>query len=258
MTIDKKKLALQILNLVTLILTIIVNYAAATIPLGIGDTRYISDLYPNLFVPEGLTFSIWGVIYIFLGIFVVYQIRDIFKQDKVDMPFLEKISYLFIISNLANTTWIFFWHYGLIYLSIVAMLVILLSLIGIYLRLEIGKTKVSKREKWFVHIPFSIYLGWITVATIANVTAVLVNAGVEHEGLLAEILTITVISVAVLITILILYLRKDYAYSLVIIWAILGIFLKQFGSNITIATTAIVALVIIVVDILYTIIKARK
>ncbi|MFX0076920.1 MAG: hypothetical protein ACFE96_15855 [Candidatus Hermodarchaeota archaeon] len=258
MTIDKKKLILQILNLITLIVTIIVNYAAATIPLGLGDTRYISDLYPNLFVPTGLTFSIWGIIYIFLGLFVVYQIRDVFKQEKIEMPFLEKISYLFILSNLGNTTWIFFWHYGLIYLSIVAMIVILLSLIGIYLKLEIGKTKVNTREKWFVQIPFSIYLGWITVATIANVTAVLVSAGVEHEGILAEILTITVISVAVLITILILYIRKDYAYSLVVIWAILGIFLKQFGFNTTIATTSIVAIVIIAADIVYTIIKVRK
>jgi len=258
MTNDKKILVLQALNLITFIITVIINYAAATIPLGLGNTGYISDLYPNLFVPVGLTFSIWGVIYVFLGLFCIYQIRDIFKENKVDMPFLEKISYLFIISNLANTTWILFWHYGLIYLSIIAMIVILLSLIGIYLRLEIGKTKVNARQKWFVQIPFSIYLGWITVATIANVTAVLVSAGVEHLGVLAEILTITVISVAVLITIAILYLRKDYAYSLVVLWAILGIFLKQFGSNVTIATTTVIALVIIAADILYTVIKARK
>ncbi|NVM45453.1 MAG: hypothetical protein HWN79_11105 [Candidatus Lokiarchaeota archaeon] len=258
MTKDKKKLVLQALNLISFVVTVIINYAAATIPLGLGDTGYISDLYPNLFVPAGITFSIWGVIYIFLGIFVIYQIRDVFKQDNVEMPFFEKVSYLFIFSNLANTTWILFWHYGLIYLSIIAMIVILLSLIGIYLRLEIGKVKVSTREKWFVQIPFSIYLGWITVATIANVTAVLVSAGVEHEGILAEILTITVISVAILITITILYIRKDYAYSLVVLWAILGIFLKQFGSNITIATTTIIAMIVITADIVYTVIKARK
>ncbi len=258
MTNDKKKLVLQALNLITFIITVIINYAAATIPLGLGNTKYISDLYPNLFVPSGLTFSIWGVIYVFLGLFCIYQIRDVFKQDKVDMPFLEKISFLFIISNLANTSWILFWHYGLIYLSIIAMLVILGSLIGIYLKLEIGKKKVSTSEKWFVQIPFSIYLGWITVATIANVTAVLIAAGVEGEGILAEILAITVISVAVLITIAMLYLRKDYAYSLVVLWAILGIFLQQFGYNITTATTTIIAMIIIAADIVYTIFRARK
>ena len=258
MTEDKKKLVLQVLNLITFIITVIINYAATTIPLGLGNTGYISDLYPNMFVPAGITFSIWGVIYVFLGMFCIYQIRDTFKQEKVDMPFLRKVSYLFIISNLANLSWILFWHYGLIYLSIIAMILILLSLIGLYLKLEIGKTQVSKREKWFVHVPFSIYLGWITVATIANVTAVLVSTGLEHEGFLAEILTITVISVAILITIVMLYLRKDYAYSLVVLWAILGIFLKQIGANITIAATTIIALVIIAIGILFTIIKARK
>jgi hypothetical protein len=258
MSSDKKKLVLQTLNIVTLILTIVINYAATLIPLGLGNTGYISSLYPNLFVPAGITFSIWGVIYVFLGIFVVYQFRDAFKQEKVEMPFLEKISYLFILSNIANSLWILFWHYGLIYISIFAMLGILLSLIGIYLRLDIGKSEVNTREKWFVHVPISIYLGWITVATIANVTAVLVSAGVEYMGLIAEILTITVISVAVLITIVILYIRKDYAYSLVVLWAVLGIFLQQSGSNLTIATTAIIALVIIAAGIVFTIIRARK
>ncbi|MFX1601337.1 MAG: hypothetical protein ACFFB6_12130 [Promethearchaeota archaeon] len=253
-----KKLVLQVLNLITLILTVIINYVAAFLPLGIGNTAEISDLYPNLFVPAGITFSIWAVIYLFLGIFVVYQFRDAFKQEKVEMPFLERISYLFIISNIANTIWILFWHYGLIYLSIIAMIVILLSLIWIYLRLEIGKAQVSTKEKWFVHIPFSIYLGWITVATIANVTAVLVSAGVASYGLLAEILTILVISVAVLITYAILFLRKDYAYSLVVLWASLGIFLKQLGLNLTVSVTAIIAVILIVAGIIYTVFKARK
>ena len=88
---EKKKLMLQVLNLATLILTVIVNYVAASVPLGIGNTGEISDLYPNLFVPAGITFSIWGVIYAFLGIFVVYQIRDVVKNEKVEMPFLKKL-----------------------------------------------------------------------------------------------------------------------------------------------------------------------
>ncbi len=258
MTKDKIRLVLQLLNVITFVLTIIINYAATLIPLGLGNTGYISSLYPNLFVPSGITFSIWGVIYVFLGLFAIYQIRDASKKEKVEMPFLDKISYFFILSNVANSSWILFWHYGLIYLSIIAMLGILLPLIGIYLRLEIGKSKVSKREKWFVHIPFSIYLGWITVATIANVTAVLVSLGVDYLGIIAEVLTVTVISVAVLITIIILYIRKDYAYSLVILWAIFGIYLQQSASNATIATTAIIALIIIAADIVYTIIRARK
>ena len=255
---DKKKLTLQVLNLLTLIITVIINYVAASVPLGIGNTGEISDLYPNLFVPAGITFSIWGVIYVLLGIFVVYQFRDIVKDEKVDMPFLEKISYFFIISNIANTFWIFFWHYGLIYFSIIAMIVILFSLIMIYLRLDFGKEKLNTKENWFVYKPFSIYLGWITVATIANVTAVLISSGLEGTGLLAEILTVLVISVAVLITSAMLFLRKDYAYSLVVLWAVFGIFLKQLGFNLTITITAIIAIILIITGIVYTIYRAKK
>ena len=255
---EKKKLTLQALNLLTLIITVIINYVAAAVPLGIGNTGEISDLYPNLFVPAGITFSIWGVIYAFLGIFLVYQFRDFFKDQKVEMPFLEKISYLFILSNIANSFWIFFWHYGLIYLSIIAMIVILVSLIWIYLRLDFGKSQATKKEKWYVYTPFSIYLGWITVATIANVTAVLISVGVGGFGLWAEILTILVISVAVIITFAMLCLRKDYAYSIVVLWAVLGIFLKQFGVNLTVTITAIIALILIGAGIVYTRYRIKK
>ena len=163
-----------------------------------------------------------------------------------------------MISNIANTFWIFFWHYGLIYLSIIAMIVILFSLLMIYLRLDFGKVQVTTKEKWFVYTAFSIYLGWITVATIANVTAVLISAGVGGFGLLAEILTVLVISVAVIITFAMLFLRKDYAYSLVVLWAVFGIFLKQLGFNLTITITAIIAVILIAADIGYTIYRAKK
>lgn len=253
------KLILQILNLVTFIAAVIINYLAISLPLGYGTTQELSDAIPNLFVPAGLTFSIWGVIYILLGLFSIYQFRDIFKSNKVEMPYLERISVFFIISNLANLTWILFWHYQLIPLSLGAMLVILVMLLLIYLRLNIGKADVSKTEKWTVHIPFSVYLGWITVATIANVTALLVTLGVPNgvtfPSLLAVILTIVVIAVALIITLLMLLLRKDIAYSLVVVWASLGIFLKQLPLNLTIAITALIAMIIIIIGIIIVAIK---
>jgi len=255
-----KKLVLQILNVVTFIAAVIINYLAITLPLGYGTTEELSDAIPNLFVPAGLTFSIWGIIYILLGAFSVYQARDIFKSDKIEMPYLDKVSYFFIISNLANLIWILLWHFQLIPLSLVAMLVILLSLLLIYIRLAIGKTEVSRTEKGVVHIPFSVYLGWITVATIANVTAVLVDSlGVPSYGLLPEILTITVIAVAVIITYAMLLIRKDIAYSLVVLWASLGIFLKQFELNLTVGITALIAVVLILAGIILIIVmKLRK
>lgn len=252
-----KKEFLQIFNLIGFIATVIVNFLAVLLPIGGSTTQELSDAIPNLFVPTGITFSIWSVIYIFLGLFSIYQIRDITKEDKIEMKYVDDIGYFFIIGSLANIIWIFLWHYRLVPLSLIFMIILLLSLLIIYLKLNIGKSEVSKIEKIAVHVPFSIYLGWITVATIANVTAVLVVLGVSGFGLLAELLTIIVIIVAVLITFGMLYLRKDYAYSFVIVWALLGIFIKQIASNLTVGITTLVSTILIIVGIIYLIIKRR-
>jgi len=254
----EKKEILQIFNLIGFIATVIVNFLAVLLPIGGNTTQQLSDAIPNLFVPAGITFSIWTFIYIFLGLFSIYQIRDIFKKDKIEMKFLDDIGYFFIIGSLANITWIIVWHYRLVPLSLIFMIILLVSLLLIYIKLSIGKLKVSKIEKVAVHIPFSIYLGWITVATIANVTAVLVNdLGVSGSGPIAEILTILVIAVAVLITFAMLLLRKDYAYSLVVIWALLGIFIKQIALNLTVAITALISGILILVGIVYIIIRVK-
>jgi len=251
-----KKTALQILNLIAFVATAIINILSTTIPLGYGDPGELSDAIPNLFVPEGLTFSIWGIIYFFLAMFSVYQLRDVFKSEKIEMPFFDKIGFLFIVSSLANIIWIFLWQYLLVPFSLIAMIVLLLTLILIYIRLGIGKTKFSNTEKLTIQIPFSIYLGWITVATIANVTAVLVDTlGVPSFGFMAEIWTILVIIVAVVITYITLFIRKDVAYSLVIVWALLGIYLKQSALNLTVATTALTSLIAVLIGIIFVGIK---
>ena len=182
--------------------------------------------------------------------------RDIFKKEKVDMPYLDKISFFFILSSIANIIWIFLWQFLFVPYSLIAMLVLLSSLLIIYLRLGIGREKVSKMEKFAVHLPFSVYLGWITVATIANVTAILVDTlGVPGFGPLAEFFTVFVIGVAVVITLAMLLTRKDVGYSLVIIWALLGIYIKQSNLNFVVSTTAIIAMVIVSVGIIYIAVK---
>jgi hypothetical protein len=249
---------LQIGNIVGFIATIIVNFLANLIPIGVGNTGELSDSLPNLFVPAGLTFSIWGVIYALLALFSIYQARDIFRKDKLELAFLDRIGYLFIVSSVANIAWIFFWHYQLVPLSLVAMIVIFITLVLIYIRLDIGRSEVPRYEKLLVHVPFSVYLGWITVATIANVTAVLVDAGIPSYGFLAEFFTIFVISVAVIITLLMLYIRKDIAYSLVIAWATLGIFIKQITLNLTIGITGLIAVIVVLIGAVITGIRIYK
>jgi len=244
---------LQVGNILAVIFTIIVNALANILPIGGKYTGELSDAIPNLFVPAGITFAIWGIIYILIIMFAIYLAKDLFKKKKTTKPFLEKISYFFILASLANIIWIFLWHYEQILLSLLAMLLLFASLLVVYLRLNIGVEKVSMKEKLFVHVPISVYIGWITVATIANVTAVLVEIGWDGFGISEQIWTMLVIIVATLITILILTTRKDYAYTAVIIWSLIGIYIKRiaddsiYGVQTQIVYTAAIGIIVILI-----------
>jgi len=250
-----KKRLLQAANILAMIVTIIVNALAVILPLNGKTTQELSDALPNLFVPAGITFSIWGIIYILWVVFAIYQARDFFKKEEIDMPFLQQITFLFIISSIANSAWIFLWHYEYVGLSLLMMIILLISLLAIYIRLNIGKSNVTMIEKLCVHIPFSVYLGWITVATIANVTAFLVSVKWDGLGINPLTWTILIIAVGTLLTVLILALRKDIAFSLVVLWAFLGIWMKRMTqptttTDVNVATTIIIAIVIILVSLL--------
>lgn len=223
-----KTKTLQIINLVGLLLVLLLNTLANTLPLNGYTTGQLSDFYPNFFVPAGFTFSIWGLIYLLLIIFTVYQLRSWWKKEKVNLEFVDKIGPWFMISCLANASWIVAWHYLQVTLSLLIMLMILGSLIIIYLRLGIGETSpVSAGEKWAVRLPFSIYLGWITVATIANVTTILVDNGWQGGPINPVNWAAIMIAIATIIGIAMLIRKADVAYVLVLIWAVYGIFAKQ-------------------------------
>ncbi|MCX6665021.1 MAG: hypothetical protein NT038_03015 [Euryarchaeota archaeon] len=267
METNKKNLLLILGNSLAVIATIVVNALAVILPLNGKSTNELSDAIPNLFVPAGITFSIWGIIYILIIIFMLYQILQLRKKEQKNMVAIEKIGGWFILASLGNILWIFLWHYQYVTLSVGAMLILFSSLLRIYLKLNIGLSTVQLKEKIAVHITISVYLGWITVATIANVTAVLVNLNVGELFLGQANWTTLVIAVAILITIIMLLRRKDVAYSLVIIWALLGIFIKRinpdpiFGTQTNIAITAAIAILIIfivmLIKIMSTMIKKR-
>jgi len=249
---DRKNLLLVTGNSIGIIATIIVNALAVLLPLNGKATNELSDALPNLFVPSGITFSIWSVIYIFLIIFMLYQIYGLITK-KTDLKYLENIGIWFMLASLANVLWIFLWHYEYVAVSLIAMIVLLLSLMMMYLKLNIGLSDVSNKEKIAVNTTISIYFGWITVATIANVTAVLVSLNVGELFLGQEVWTILVIAVATLIAILIIVQRKDIPYSLVIIWALLGIVIKRLGDDqiygvqTRIAATAAIAITVLLI-----------
>ena len=263
-----KKRILQAGNILAVIITIIINGLAVLLPLNGKTTQELSDALPNLFVPAGITFSIWSIIYILWIVFAIYQARDFFKKEEIRMPFLNQISYWFILGSAANSAWIFFWHYEYVGISLLMMIILLISLLVIYIKLHIGQIIVPTKEKLCVHVPISVYLGWITVATIANVTAWLVSINWDGFGIDAVVWMILIITIGTLLTYLMLALRRDIAFSLVVLWAFLGIWMKRMTqpttvTDVNIATTVSIALVLISAGILavigYVIMKnARK
>lgn len=247
-------LTLSILNVIGYLCVIIVNTLANALPINGVTTGELSDLYPNLFVPAGLTFSIWGLIYILLAIFVIYQLVSVLQKDPAGYTFTERTGIYFFISCIANAGWIFAWHYKIVALSLVLMLVLLGSLITIYLRLKIGNQDALNKEKYMVHLAFSVYLGWITVATIANITALLVDLGLKDLIPGEQFWTVLVIIVAIAIALIVLIKRRDIFYALVVDWALVGILLKRLTTFTvpvwSVTVTSIIGLVLITISVL--------
>jgi hypothetical protein len=213
------------------ILVLIVNFLANALPINNMDTGEISNLYPNLFTPAGVTFSIWGVIYLLLFGYVLYQL-GVFQKTKEEKreKLFQKISPYFIISSVANILWIFAWHYTLVGLSVGFMFLLLFSLIKIADILREEKFS-DKKDKLFIVLPFSIYFGWITVATIANITTLLVSIGWDGFGVSEEIWTVMILLVGAFIGVARMLKDNNIPYGLVFVWAYLGIWFKHISLS---------------------------
>jgi translocator protein len=230
-------------NIIAYVLTIVINsLAGGTTLIGGKLTAAISDSNPTLITPAGYVFSIWGIIYVLLGAFVIYQALP----SRSSRGFTEKLGWLFVLSSIINIVWIFFWQFEYLAVSVALIFLLLASLIAIYVRLGVGKTKVGLDDRLAVHLPFSVYLGWITVASIANVATALVSLKWDGAGISPETWAILVLAVALVITALMLITRKDIAYSLVIIWALVGIAVKQSGNQTIVMATEISAIIVAV------------
>ncbi len=219
-----KNIFIKIFAGVAYVAMVVVNFLANSLPINNRGTGEISDAYPNLFAPAGPAFSIWGLIYLLLGAYVVYQFIN--RNKKTD-EILKKINPLFIITSLANISWIFAWHYDYISISVCIMAVLLILLIKIadILRVE----KFTTIEKIFVWAPFSIYFGWITVAAIANISVFLVSLGWNGFGITDFIWTSIILFVGAIIGILRMNKDKNIAYGLVLVWAYSWILFKHLS-----------------------------
>lgn len=219
----KKISTRQIITILATLLTITVNGLANALPLNGQGTGEISDRFDIYFVPAGYVFSIWGLIYLGLIAFAIYQALPAQRDNEV----IKKISPAYWISNLANTAWIFLWHFEFFPLTLIVMLILLSSLIYIYLKLRVAKLSLDNAQKWLVNTPFSIYLGWISVATIANFSQVLFYLGWGGWGISPVTWAVILLAIATLLGLSMLWRESDRPYALVLVWAIIGIASSQ-------------------------------
>ena len=226
--------AIKYVNLGVFAIMILMNYLANALPLNNVTTGQLSDSYPNLFVPAGVTFSIWGIIYLLLLIFCVVQFTG------SNQLVISGITWLFAVTCILNALWIVTWHYRLVPLSLIVMIALLVTLIVINFR-------IRELPYTFIKAAFGVYLGWICIATIANVTALLVNYGWTGFGLPEVIWAIGMIVTGALITSFALYTLTNPYIGLSVIWAFIGIALKRQGDHRPIFIAAICSLIFVAV-----------
>ena len=243
----------QIITVIAVLATIVVNALANILPFNGQETGAISDRFAIYFVPAGYVFSIWGLIYLGLIAYAIFQALPAQREN----PRLRSIGGLFLLSSVANIAWIFLWHYEVFPATLPVMLVLLGSLIAIYLRLGTGRTPVSRAETWMVRVPFSVYLGWITVATVANATQLLYFLGWNGGALGPEVWTVIMLAVAVVLAWLMAITRRDVAYLLVLVWAFIGIATKHAGTPM-VSSAAWIATVLVAAAVVWSIVAKLR
>jgi hypothetical protein len=205
-------------NIVALIIVIVVNSLANILQFGGQTTGAVSDKYYSLFTPAGFTFAVWSIIYLGLAVFVVYQSMPAQRQNES----LAKLSPWFKVGCVANVLWIFVWHMEWIMVALLLIVALLVSLARVY--------RFSSDEAWQVRWPFSLYLGWISVATIANISAMQSALGWNDLGIDAVAWTLVKLAIAGAITVVVVLRRHDLVYGLVVAWAAFGISAGQVAT----------------------------
>lgn len=252
-----KKVILQIGN----ILTPIICFSILSI-LSIGQGDYNEIFQPegneSLIDPIGFTFAIWGPIFLFLFIFLVYQARDIFKSGdkKLEMEFVKQVSIYFMLSTVMTSLWYYFWLIRIIWLSTIFMIFYLISLIMGYLRLKINLVERNNIEKVAIVIPWSMYTAWVTAATIVSITTFFESIGFNDPTFLIpdSYWAIIVLLVALVIYTAVLLTRDDYVFAGVGIWVLLGILFQRLASPefvLEVVITAIIGICVLIGAIIY-------
>lgn len=238
---------LQIVNSIVFVLMVFVNYLSNTGVINNTTIGEVSNGLTSLFTPAGYAFSIWGLIYLLLLVFIVYQGRSLFTTVRDD-GFIHKIGWSFAFSCMANIAWVFCWLYGYTGLSCVFIFLLLISLLKVVLdnSMELWDAPISVIA--FLWWPFVFYSGWVTVACIANVSAYLVKIGWDGFGISEENWTLIMIVVALVINLLVTWKRNMREFALVGAWALAAIAYANYEQHQNIVYTAGVAALILVIS----------
>jgi len=230
----KKIRVLAIVNTILLIIHISTSYLTQTSLLTKKDVAQVSDKFPTYFTPAGITFAIWGIIYLALLSFVIYHLAKAFRTDLHDHANeeLDLIGWNFAINNLATIGWLFAWTNEKLLLSLLLIIVQLITLMVIHHRLRIHNAHKHLANKVFTQFPLSIYLAWISIATIANFSIYLTSVGWSGWGVSGVNWSITMIAIAVMLAVWVINRKRNVFFGLVVIWALYGITVKgrQVGS----------------------------
>ncbi len=223
--------ALKWFVLLALLAMLTVNALSSILPLNHVTPKEVSDRYPNLFVPAPLTFAIWGVIYILVIAYTLYQF-GLFRRkgETVNATLLTRTGIVFIVSSVLNLSWVLAWHYGLLAVSFGILVLFLLTMIDMRLIIH-AQEPLPTKEKWFVRLPFSVYFGWVTIATIAGATALLVGYGFGGLGVSEAGWTIIILLVGAVIGIVTALRFRDIPYLLVFVWAYANILSNHLSPS---------------------------
>lgn len=241
------KKIIQIANILALIGTLIINYLSNTGIFNGNTMATVSARYQNYFTPAGYAFAIWGLIYIGLLAFVIYQGRSLFKKTANEWPVLE-IGWWFVISCVANSLWVFAWLYDYTGLSVIIMIVLLISLIKIIINTRMELDDLPLKKIAFVWWPFCLYSGWITVALVADMAAWLTKIHWNGFGISGVVWAIIMIIIAGVINLIVTWKRNMREYALVGAWALVAIAVANWNSKQSIFIAAIGVAVVLVIS----------
>jgi hypothetical protein len=239
---------------------IAMNALANILPINGYNTGQVSAFYPNTFVPAGFTFSIWGIIYLLLLSYTIgftyYTLKQ--AQSPKAFAFIERIHIYFLLTCVFNMSWILAWHYLQIELSVVIMLLFLITLIQLFLKSTTMSGTLTSTQKFILQTPFIVYLGWISVATIANITALLVAYNWTAFTIAPIYWSATMILIAIVLAILMLKKFKTIPFALVVAWALWGIYNAQGPAAPILARITAGGIGLLMTASLFTFINNRK